>query len=137
MGRVILSIAFTFLVISIVPFIPYSILSAVFGLELSQDVSLARFMASVFITKAGTALAFVLIFYVARHALRGRWALYACLWWMMFVIHEIGQAIGPGYGWMEAVGGIIAESVYCPLSAYLTHRLILGSQDDRLTNPAY
>ncbi len=98
MNRIVLSIVLTFLVISIVPFIPYSILSAAFGLEPSQDVSPARFVTSVLVTKMGTAIAFVLIFYVARDALRGRWALYAFLWWVMFVVHETGQAIDPSYG---------------------------------------
>ena len=84
-------------------------------------------MASVLVTKVGTALAFVLIFHVARDALRGRWFLYAFLWWVMFVIHEAGQAIGPGYGWMEAAAGMLAETAYCPLSAYLTHLLLRPS----------
>lgn len=70
MGRVALSIGLTFLIITLVPFIPYSVFSAAFGLEPPADVSPARFMASVLVTKVGTALAFVLIFHVARDALR-------------------------------------------------------------------
>ena len=50
--------------------------------------------------------------------------LYACLWWLMFIIGEIGQAIGPQYSWKEAVAGIISETVYWPVSALVTNRLI-------------
>jgi len=39
----------------------------------------------------------------------------------MFVIGEVGQAIGPNYTWKEAIAGIISETVYLPLSAYVTN----------------
>ena len=42
----------------------------------------------------------------------------------MFIIGEIGQAIGPKYSWTEAIAGIISETVYFPLSAYVTNWLI-------------
>jgi hypothetical protein len=50
--------------------------------------------------------------------------LYALLWWLMFAIGEVGQAIGPNYSWMEAVGGIISESIYLPLAALVTKRVL-------------
>ena len=77
-----------------------------------------------FVSKFGTAFTFVLIFWFARGELSGRWLLYAGLWWLMFIIGEIGQAIGPHYSWKEAVAGIISETVYWPLSALVTHRVI-------------
>jgi hypothetical protein len=40
----------------------------------------------------------------------------------MFVIGEVGQAIGPGYSWQEAVLGIVSESVYFPAAAVVTKR---------------
>jgi len=66
----------------------------------------------------------VLIFYFARSSLSGQWLLYALIWWLMFVIGEIGQAIGPNYTWKEAIAGVISETVYLPLSAYVTNSLI-------------
>lgn len=33
-------------------------------------------------------------------------------------------AIGPNYSWKEAVAGMIAETIYAPLSAYATNWLI-------------
>ena len=75
------------------------------------------------VTSTGTAIAFVLIFCLAGDVLCGRWLLYALLGWVMFVIGEIGQAIGPNYSWTEALGGILSETIYVPLSAYATKRL--------------
>jgi hypothetical protein len=42
----------------------------------------------------------------------------------MFILGEIGQAIGPNYSWKEAILGIISEIVYVPLSAYLIFRIL-------------
>jgi hypothetical protein len=42
----------------------------------------------------------------------------------MFVFGEIGQSIGPNYSWKEAVAGVISETVYLPLSAWLVDWLI-------------
>jgi hypothetical protein len=42
----------------------------------------------------------------------------------MFVIGEVGQAIGPNYSWKEAVAGAISETVYFPLAAFVTNWLI-------------
>jgi hypothetical protein len=40
------------------------------------------------------------------------------------VIGEVGQAIGPGYSWKEAIAGVISEAIYVPLSAYVARRMI-------------
>ncbi len=42
----------------------------------------------------------------------------------MFVLDEVGQAIGPKYSAKEAVAGVVSETIYLPLSAYLTHWLL-------------
>ena len=81
-------------------------------------------MVSIFVSKVGTAIAFVLIFYFARDSLSGRWLLYAFIWGLMFVIGEVGQAIGPDYSWKEAVAGVISETIYFPLSAFVVDWLI-------------
>lgn len=94
------------------------------GLKTPEGASPARFQTGVFVSKIGTALAFVLIFYVGRDILSGQWLLYAFLWWLMFVFDEIGQAIGPKYSVQEAIAGVVSETIYLPLSAYLTHWLL-------------
>ena len=43
-----------------------------------------------------------------------------------FVEREIGQAIGPDYTWNEAIAGMVSETIYVPLAAYVT-RWFLGA----------
>ena len=124
MGKIVLSVLLTLAIIYIVPFLVYAIFSTSAGLKPPEEASPLRFLASVFVSKVGTAIAFVLIFYFARNSLSGRWLLYAFIWWLMFVIGEVGQAIGPNYSWKEAIAGIISETVYFPLSAFVTNWLI-------------
>ena len=124
MAKVVLSIVLVLATIYIVPFLVYGLGSVVAGLKTPEGSSPAAFLISVLVTKIGTAIAFVLIFYIARSSLSGQWLLYAFVWWLMFVIGEIGQTIGPNYSWKEAVAGVISETIYLPLSACLTNWLI-------------
>jgi hypothetical protein len=124
MEKVILSIVLVLVIIYIVPFLVYGLGSAVAGLKMPAGVSPLQFLMGVFVSKIGTALAFVLIFYVARSSLSGQWLLYALIWWLMFVFGEIGQIFGPNYSWREAVAGVISETIYLPLSAWLVDWLI-------------
>ena len=118
--KLILNIGSVLVIIYIVPFAVYGVGSVVAGLKPPEGASPACFLISVLVSKFGTAVCFVLIFYVARGQWNGHWMLYACLWWLMFVIGEVGQAIGPQYSWQEAVAGILSETVYWPLSALVT-----------------
>ena len=124
MARVVSAILLALAIIYIVPFIVYGVMTLVTSLEPPKEVSPARFLSGILVSKVGTAVAFVLIFYFARDALAGRWFLYALCWWIMFTIGEIGQAIGPNYSVSEAIGGIISETIYCPLAAWTTNWLI-------------
>lgn len=124
MAKVTLSIVLVLVIIYIVPLLVYGLASVVADLKPPEGASPAQFLISVLVSKIGTAIAFVLIFYFARSSLSGQWLLYAFVWWIMFVIGEIGQAIGPNYTLKEAIAGIISETVYLPLSAYLTNWLI-------------
>jgi lipopolysaccharide export LptBFGC system permease protein LptF len=83
-----------------------------------------RILLSIVLVLVGTAIAFVLIFYFARGALAGHWLLYASIWWVMYLFGEVGQAIGPDYSWKAALAGVISESIYFPLSAYIVNRAI-------------
>ena len=123
MTNIILSIILVLAIIYIIPFIIYGILSSVAGLKKPEDSPL-MFLLSVLVSKIGTAIAFVLIFYFALNAFGGNWLLYAFIWWLMYVIGEVGQAIGPNYSWKEAIVGIISETAYFPLSAYIVNWLI-------------
>ena len=124
MGRIILSILLTLVIIYIVPFLIYVIFSKMADLKPPEDVSPLQFLTGIFVSKVGTAIAFVLIFYFARNSFSGQWLLYAFLWWLMYTIGEVGQAIGPNYTWKEAIAGIISETVYFPLSAFVTNWLV-------------
>jgi len=124
MAKVFLSILLVLIIIYVVPFLVYGLGSVVAGLKTPEGASPVRFLISVLVTKIGTAITFVLIFYFARNSLSGQWLLYAFVWWLMFVIGEIGQTIGPNYSWKEALAGMISETVYFPLAAYLTNWLI-------------
>ena len=44
----------------------------------------------------------------------------------MFAFIEIGQTITPDYAWLAAVGGMISEAIYFPLSAFLVARVLAG-----------
>jgi hypothetical protein len=124
MLRVALTVALVLAIIYAVPFLVYGLSSVVVDLRVPGDASPTLFLASVFVSKLGTALAFVLVFYFARGSLSEQWLLYALLWWVMFVVGEIGQAIGPEYTWKEAIAGMISETVYVPLAAYVTDWLL-------------
>ena len=76
------------------------------------------------VAKTGTAIAFVLLFYCAANFWCVHWLLYAFIWWLMFLINEVGQTVGPNYSWKEALAGIVSESIYFPIAAYLLHGLL-------------
>jgi len=111
-------------IIYVVPFLVYSVFHAAGGLKVPEGVPAWRLLLSFFVSKVGTSIAFVLIFYFARGSLSGQWLLYAFIWWLMFVIGEVGQAIGPNYSWKEAIAGMIAETIYFPAAAFVTSWLI-------------
>lgn len=123
MTKVAVATVLVLAVIYIIPIVVYGIASSVAGIKTPEGSPVA-FLLSVLISKIGTAIAFTLIFYFARESLGDRWLLYAGLWWAMFVIGEVGQAIGPDYSWKEAVAGAISETIYFPAAAYIVHWLI-------------
>ena len=124
MTRLSVSFLATLVIMYVVPFPFYAGAAALTGLQPPEGASPAVFMLSVLVIKIGAAAAFVLIFYLAREALAGNWLRYAFAWWLFFVLAEVGQAIGPGYSWTEAIAGILSETVYCPLAALVADRLL-------------
>jgi hypothetical protein len=125
MDKLLLLFFLVLTILYIVPILVYGAGAVVAGLKMPAGVSPKHFLIGVFISKIGTSLAFVLIFYMAHSALTGQWQLYALAWWLMFVFGEIGQTFGSGYSWKEALAGIISETVYLPLSAWLVDSLIV------------
>jgi hypothetical protein len=113
-------------ILYVVPFLVYGVFAALKLVKEPEPGTVRAFLLSVLVQKVGHAVAFVGIFYAARESLSGQWLLYAFLWWLLFVIGEIGFAIGPKYTRAEAAAGIIAETIYLPLAAFLTD-LLLGT----------
>lgn len=111
-------------IIYLVPFIVYAAFSARGGVK-PPEGSPARFLLGVLVSKVGTAFAFVGIFALGRDTLAAHWLAYGLLWWGMYVLGEVGQAVGPTYTWQEALAGVISETVYFPLSAYVVSRWII------------
>ena len=124
MLKVLLNTVLVLIVIYLVPFLVYGAFSVLTGLKPPEGVSPLQFLISVLISKIGTAIGFVLIFYCARNALSGHWLLYAFIWWLMFVIGEVGQAIGPSYTWTYAIVGMLSETIYFPVAGLVTNWMI-------------
>lgn len=122
--KVLLNILLVFIIMNLGTFIVYGGTSAIFGLQPPNDGPPAQFMISVLLVKVGMALGFVLLFVLARGFWVGSWLTYAFIWWVMYSIVEIGQAVAPNYSALDAGAGIVAEAVYFPLSAFITARLL-------------
>jgi hypothetical protein len=128
-SRIVAAILAVLAITYVVPLPIYGAFSALGVVEMPEDVSPVQFMLSVFVMKIGVSLAFVLLYRRTAPTLGGRWWSYAGIWWLMFALVEAGQAIGPAYSGAEAVAGIIAESIYFPLSSLVVSRL-LGAKHD-------
>lgn len=123
MVKLVLAIIAVTLIIFVVPVAVYGTFQATIGAEMPQGSSPLMFLTGVFVEKVGTAIAFCTIFYLARSAFTGKWLVYAAIWWVMFAFGEVGQLFGAGYGWKEAVAGLISEAIYFPAAAWLVNRM--------------
>jgi hypothetical protein len=121
--RIALVGSLVFLTLFIVPVLVYGTLSRFTGLQPPGDDPMA-FLAGVAVSKIGTAIAFVGLWLISREAPGPQWGLYVLCWWVMFVLGEVGQAMGPDYSWQEAIAGIVSETVYLPLSGLILARLL-------------
>ena len=120
MLRIAPTIALVLIIIYAVPFLVYALFSIVADLKppgrLAGALSHKRIR-----LQTGNGAGVRSIFYIARGSLSEQWLVYALLWWVMFVVGEIGQAIGPNYTWKEAIVGMVSETIYVPLAAYVTN----------------
>jgi hypothetical protein len=121
--RIPLAIMAVWAVIFIVPVLVYGLSSAITGLQPPGE-SPWMFLLGVAISKFGTAVAFVLTYALAQDPLRGQWLAYVGLWFVMFAIGEVGQAIGPDYSGQEAILGVISEAIYFPASGLIVSLMI-------------
>ena len=124
LGPAILAFVSTLVIMYVVPLPVYALMSAIRLVEMPDDSTPGQFMISVLVIKIGVALGFVLLLRFAFGVFAARWLLYGAIWWLMFAIVEIGQAIGPNYSIGDALGGVIAEAIYFPLSSWVTARLL-------------
>lgn len=122
--RIAWSVAATFLIMNLATFVAYGTLAALVGLQPPAEGSPGQFFVSVLVVKLGLAAGFVALFRVARRVWTRRWLQYGLIWWATFAVIEIGQAVAPGYTWADALGGIVAEALYFPLSALALRRLL-------------
>ena len=125
----ILAFISTLAIMYVVPLPVYALMSALGLVEMPDNGTPGQFMISVLVVKIGVALGFVMLLWFAPSVFTARWLLYATIWWLMFAIVELGQAIGPNYSIGDALGGVIAEAVYFPLSSWAAARL-LGYRGD-------
>ncbi len=129
LGPAIVAFVSTLAIMYVVPLPVYALMSAIGLVEMPNEGTPGQFMISVLVVKIGVALGFVLLLRLASGVFAERWVLYGAIWWLMFAIVELGQAIGPNYSIGDALGGVIAEAVYFPLSSWVTVRL-LGYRKD-------
>lgn len=111
-------------IIYIVPLVLYGVSSRFVSLPAPDSVGAARFLAGVFVTKLGTAIAFVALYWVARGAWQATWLAYAGIWFVMFAASEVGEAISGRTSVPEALIGILSEAAYAPLAAWATQALL-------------
>lgn len=120
--RALAAVAAVWGILFVVPFVIYGSASALFGLKPPTGPAW-QFLLSVAVTKVGTAAAFVALFVSCRVAWRGHWLQYAGIWFLMFAVSEIGEAVKPAYTVAYAMLGILSEAIYLPLSALMIGRL--------------
>ncbi|MCB6179219.1 hypothetical protein LHP98_13920 [Rhodobacter sp. Har01] len=120
---ILLAWAAVFAALFVIPILVYGAASALTGIQPPGGDPRA-FLTGVAVSKAGTALAFVGLWLVARDAPGFSPLIYVALWWGMFVIGEVGQALGPDYSRTEAIAGGISETLYLPLAGWILTRLL-------------
>lgn len=128
MHKILIGFISVVFIIYIIPFLVYGLFSSIFGLKTPEGVSPVQFLISIFIAKIGTAAAITLFFHFTKEIFYEKWLLYVFIWWILFLFGEIGQAIGPNYSWMDAVAGILSETIYLPVSVYTLRFILLRDQ---------
>lgn len=116
--RTLLAVPLVWAVLFMVPIFVYGALSAATGLQ-PPGGNPALFLTGTAISKLGTAIAFVAVFHLGRDMIGSQWLLYVGIWWLMFALGELGQAITLDYSWQEAAAGLISETIYFPVAGLI------------------
>jgi len=122
--KVVLCVLGVVVIVHLGAFLAYGVAGAAGWVKQPEPANMRAFMLGVLVDKTGHAIAFVLLFLLARDGLDGRWMLYAAAWWPLFVLGEVGTAMRPGYSWPEAGAGIAAETMYLPAAALFTQWML-------------
>lgn len=118
-----LSVLLVFAAFLAIPILVYGAFSAALGIDVPGERPVA-FLSGIAVYKLGAAIAFVGLWLMVRYDQVDRIWTYVFFWWLMFMLGEIGQAIGPDYSWTEAVAGMISETIYLPLAGLIVTRLL-------------
>ncbi len=114
-----LSVLAVLAIIYVVPVVMYGASSRFVEMPSPENVGPARFLTGVLVTKLGTAVAFVAIFWLARDVWAEQWFVYAAIWFIMFAASEVGDAVSGRSSIAESVVGIASEAVYAPAAAWV------------------
>lgn len=114
--NIFISFILTFLIFFITPIAIYGIFSKFF--EVKEPEKKLRFFAGVLLEKIGTSIGFVGLFYLGQ-SFSNNWFAFGLVWFVMFAVTEVGQIYTHSSPKREAIAGIISESIYFPLSAYI------------------
>lgn len=106
-------------VIYVVPLLLYGISSRYISMPAPEDAGPVRFLSGILITKLGTAVAFVVLFWLARDVFAQNSLAYAAPWFVMFAASEAGDAISGRSSVAESVIGVVAEAIYVPLATLI------------------
>lgn len=123
-GRLALSTVTVLAIIYLVPLVLYALSSRFISMPSPENAGPARFLTGVLVTKFGTAVAFVGVFWLSRATWENRWLVYAALWFAMFAGSEVGDAVSGRSTTGEAVVGVVSEAVYAPLSAWVVYEML-------------
>jgi hypothetical protein len=119
MIEILIGVLIVFGIIFIIPFILYGIFSAFKIIETPKQDNAKNFMYNIIVTKIGTSLLFVLLFYYINLYLPDFWLIYGMIWVISAAIGELGDTFKPNYTFKEAIIGIMSELIYFPLSAVI------------------
>lgn len=111
------AITAVFAITFVIPLVVYGAASRWTKLDTPTRLPLRQFMATVALEKAGVAVTFVGVMGLAGEPVRNAWAGYAALWFVMFAVTEVTEALRHNQGVAEAAAGVASELLYFPLAS--------------------
>jgi hypothetical protein len=114
--QIILSVVVTLVIIFLVPVIVYGLFSKYLGVQ--EPENKRSFFTGVFIQKLGTSMGFVLLYFLGSSQIDRSWLIYSLVWFLMFVLSEVGQVHLSRYSKREMLAGILSELIYFPLAGW-------------------